>query len=99
MKRAQLLVVAVLVGGVAASAAQQRTEPRLTGGNGTMYFVTFTNKKIAVIDEASEKVVDEISLKSMPGRYLTLSQDRTRFYLVDSTWEEIAIVDIASRKM
>jgi hypothetical protein len=98
MKRGQLLVVAVLVGGVTVGAASQRAEPRLTGGNGTLYFVTFTNKKIAVIDEATEQVVDEISLKSMPGRYLTLSQDRTRFYLVDSTWEEIAIVDIASRK-
>jgi DNA-binding beta-propeller fold protein YncE len=98
VKRERLLVVAVLAGAVAIGAAQQNAAPKLTGGNGTLYFVTFTNKKIAVIDEATEKVVDEISLKSMPGRYMTLSQDRTRFYLVDSTMEEIAIIDIASRK-
>jgi hypothetical protein len=100
MKRERLLVVVMLVAGaVAIGGAQRPAEPKLTGGNGTLYFVTFTNKKIAVIDEATEKVVDEISLESMPGRWLTLSQDRTRFYLVDSTMEEIAVIDIASRKM
>ena len=99
MQRQRLLVVTMLLaGGIAVGGAQRSAEPKLIGGDGTLYFVTFTNKKIVVIDEATEKVVNEISLKWMPGRYLTLSQDRTRFYLVDSTWEHIEIVDIALRK-
>jgi hypothetical protein len=51
-----------------------------------------------IIDEATEKVVGQIPLETGIPRTLQLSHDRTRFHVLDSTFQQIEIVDIASRK-
>lgn len=72
-------------------------EPPLTGGNGTLYVGTYAGK-VEILDEATEKVTGEIPLQTGIPRTLQLSQDRTRFHVLDATFQQIEIVDIASRK-
>jgi hypothetical protein len=69
----------------------------MTGGNALMYIGTYGGN-IQIFDEATEKLVDEIKLQTGIPRSLTLSLDRKRFYVLDSTLEKVEIVDIASRK-
>jgi hypothetical protein len=71
---------------------------KLTGGNGLLYVGGRPNR-ISIIDEATEKVVGEIACKTGTPIDLTLSQDRKRFYLENITFEDIEIVDIASRQV
>ena len=51
-----------------------------------------------IYDEATEKLEDRIVLKTGLPRSLLPSQDRTRFYVLDSTYEKLEVVDIATRK-
>jgi hypothetical protein len=88
------LVLAVALGTLVA--AQTKT-PTLTGGNGRMYIGTYAGD-IQIFDEATEKMVERIALKTGIPRSMVPSADRTRFYLLDSTYEKFEIVDIASRK-
>jgi hypothetical protein len=69
----------------------------LTGGNALMYIGTYGGS-IQVFDESTEKLVDEIKLQVGIPRSLILSLDKKRFYVLDSTYEKVEIVDIASRK-
>ena len=69
----------------------------MAGGNGLMYIGTY-NGTIQIFDEATEKLVDEIKLQTGIPRSLTLSFDRKKFYVLDSTLEKIETVDIATRK-
>lgn len=78
-------------------AAQGRAARPLTGGTGTLYVGTYA-AKVTIIDEATEKVAGEIPLQTGIPRTLQLSHDRTRFHVLDSTFQQIEIVDIASRK-
>jgi len=73
---------------------QQSARP--VGGNGTLYIGGYPNL-IWILDEATEKVTGSIQLKRIPRR-LTLSRDRTRFYVIDAASEHVEIVDIASRQ-
>src|SRR5262249_19213537 len=75
-------------------AAQQT--PRISGGNGTFYIGGYPNL-IGIMDEATEKVTGTIQLKTGIPRRMTLSRDRTRFYVIDATAEKVEVVDIASR--
>jgi hypothetical protein len=70
----------------------------LTGGNGTLYVGAYPNR-ILVIDEATEQVVDDITM-TLPGPPgdLTLSTDGTRFYMRDQTYEHIEVIDVATRR-
>jgi len=70
--------------------------PAIAGGNGTLYIGTYKGE-IEVYDEATEKLVETIKLKTIP-RSITPSPDRTRFYALDSRFEQIEIIDIATRK-
>ena len=76
---------------------RRRQAPALTGGNGTLYIGTYKGE-IEIYDEATEKLVDKIALKTGIPRSITPSPDRTRFYALNSRFEEIEVVDIASRK-
>ena len=67
-----------------------------TGGDGTFYVGTYA-KNILVIDEASERVVDEIAVTTGIPRDLVLSPDGTRFYLRDVTFEHFEVIDAATR--
>jgi hypothetical protein len=70
---------------------------RLTGGDGTMYLGGRPNR-IFLIDEATEKVVDEIQCKTGLPMSLQLSEDRKRFYVESVSFEDFEIIDLASRK-
>src|SRR5262245_51366285 len=59
-----------------------------TGGTALMYIGTY-NGSIQIFDEATEKLVDEIKLQTGIPRSLTLSFDRKRFYVLDSTLEKV----------
>ena len=62
-----------------------------------MYLGTYKGS-ITMLDEATEKPIGEIPLKNgMPTR-LVLSQDRTRFYTLDYSYERVEIVDRVSAK-
>lgn len=71
--------------------------PRISGGDGLMYIGTYAGD-IQIIDEATEKLVGRIELQNGIPRSLVPSQDRSRFYALDATYERIEIVDIAARK-
>ena len=52
-----------------------------------------------MIDEATEAVVDEIRMTlDGPPSALILSEDGTRFYLRDRTYEQIEVIDVATRR-
>lgn len=87
-----VLVVAALVGSVSA----QKKAPMLSPGNGTLYVGTYAGN-ILLIDEATEKVTGEIKLKTGIPRSLSLSEDRTKFLVLDSTLQQLEIVDIAAK--
>jgi DNA-binding beta-propeller fold protein YncE len=66
-------------------------------GTGTMY-VGMYKGSIAVIDEATEKILGEIPLKGgIPGRVL-FSNDRSKIYVADISYEKIEIVDREKRE-
>jgi DNA-binding beta-propeller fold protein YncE len=69
--------------------------PRATAG-GLIYLGTI-DKKLLVIDEAEEKVIDEIALEGVP-RTTALSADKKKLYLIN-TRMGIEIVDLAARKV
>ena len=66
-------------------------------GDHLMYIGTYRDA-IYVLDEATEEVVDRIDLESGIPRSISLNADRTRFYVVDVTYEFVEVVDIASRE-
>ena len=73
-------------------------EEKLIGGNGTLY-LGGRPSHIAIIDEATEKVIGEIKMKTGTPSAIQLSQDKKRFYCEDMSFENIEIVDIASRQV
>lgn len=77
-------------------AAQKKGQP-ITGGNGTLYVGTYAGN-VLILDEATEKVVGEIRLQTGIPRSLALSEDRSKFLVLDSQFQTIEIIDIASRK-
>jgi hypothetical protein len=82
-----------------AAQAQRGTAkpPALTGGNALFYIGTYAGT-IQIFDEATEQHIGDIKLATGIPRSLTLSQNRARFYVMDSTYEKIETVDIAARK-
>jgi DNA-binding beta-propeller fold protein YncE len=67
-----------------------------SGGTGTMYVSSYKGV-IFEIDEATEKLVAEIPVKSgMPGT-VRFSNDRSRLYIRDVTYEKIEVIDRVKR--
>lgn len=83
---------------VAAAQAQRATAkpPAPAGGNALLYIGTYAGT-IQIFDEATEQHIGDIKLATGIPRSLTLSQNRARFYVLDSTYEKIETVDIAAR--
>ena len=79
---------------VAPAGAQPDT--RLSGGDGKLYLGSYP-RQITVVDEATERVVDAIPVTIGIPRQLTLSEDLTRFYMIDSTYEWFEAIDIETR--
>jgi hypothetical protein len=70
--------------------------PAPAGGNALLYIGTYAGT-IQIFDEATEQHIGDIKLATGIPRSLTLSQNRSRFYVMDSTSEKIETVDIAAR--
>ena len=69
----------------------------MAGSLGTFYVGTYAGS-IAIIDEATEKLIGQIPMKNgIPGGF-TLSNDRSRFYVEDASFEKIEIVDRVKRE-
>ena len=79
------------------SAQSKGEKPRVSAGNGTLIIGSYP-KQFWIIDEASEKVVGTIPLKTGIPRRTTISRDRKRFYTIEAGMEKIEILDIAARK-
>jgi DNA-binding beta-propeller fold protein YncE len=90
------LAVTIIAAGVLVSAQAKPASPTPSGGNGKLYIGTYAGD-IQIIDEATEKLLDRIVLKTGMPRNAIPSQDRTRFYVLDSTFEQLEVVDIASK--
>jgi hypothetical protein len=73
------------------------SSPKLTGGAGTIYVGSY-NKRMVVIDEATEKVTTEIPLTTGIPWTAHLSQDATRLYVENADQQHFEVVDIATRK-
>ena len=92
------LTIAVLAVFVTAADAQRFGRgPALTGGSQWMYMGTYAGT-VQIFDEASEQHVGDIKLQTGIPRSLVLSFDKSKFYVLDSTFEKIEIVDVASRR-
>jgi len=88
-------LLALLV--LAVPALQAQTKPPAkpavpSAGNGTMYIGSYKGV-IFVVDEATEKVTKEIPVSVGIPTALTLSDDMSRIYVRDSTYEKIEIFD------
>jgi len=92
-----LFAIAFALSAMAAS-AQQKPAPAVTpnGGDHLMYIGTYAGT-IQIFDETTEAMVGDIKLKTGIPRSITLSQSRSKFYVLDSTGEKMEIVDIPTR--
>ncbi len=69
----------------------------IAGGPGMFYIGTYKGE-VEIYDEATEKLVGTIKLKTGIPRSVTFSPDRSRFYALDSRLEQIEVVDVATRQ-
>jgi len=88
------LAGALLLFPVSASAQAAVGDP--DPGDGKLYIGTYTS--IVVIDEATATVEDQIYLESGIPRTMILSDDRERFYVMNTMYEDIEVIDIAERR-
>jgi hypothetical protein len=80
-----------------ASAEEQKpARLALAGGDHLLYIGTYAGT-VQIFDEATEQKIGDIKLQTGMPRSLTLSQNRNKFYVLDSTFEKIEVVDIATR--
>jgi len=86
-------VTLLMLAAIGASGAE-----KIAGGHGLL-FVGGRPNKIFIIDESTEKKVGEVQCKIGTPVDLTLSPDRKRFYLLNVAFEDVEIVDIASRQV
>ena len=83
---------AILVGPASIAAQRPAASKPAPAGNGTMYLSTYKGV-LQVYDEATEKLVAEIPVKSgIPGD-VTFSDDRSKIYIQDVSYEKIEIID------
>ena len=94
MKR--ILVSAIVLLASAGLFAQKPVPVSPAGGDHLMYIGTYAGT-IQIFDEGTESMIGQIKLQTGIPRSLTLSQSRSKFYVLDSTGEKIEIVDIATR--
>ena len=88
--------VAVAIGVSALDAQKPAPAVSPAGGDHLIYIGTYGGS-IQIFDEATEKLAGEIKLKTGIPRSLTLSQSRTRFYVLDATLEKVEVIDIPTR--
>lgn len=71
--------------------------PALTAGAGTLYFASY-DKRLVGIDEATEKVVADVPLKTGLAWTMRLSRDAKRFYVQSADQEHFEVIDLATRQ-
>src|SRR2546422_9327806 len=96
-KLAIVLGVAVLACAALVHAQKGKPAAANTAGNGTLIIGAYPSQ-YWIIDEATEKIVGTIPVKSGIPRRTTLSRDRKRFYTIEAGREELETVDIPTRK-
>jgi hypothetical protein len=69
----------------------------ISPGNGTIYLGGYPNS-VYVVDEASGKVTDTIALRTGIPRTLSFSHDKSRMYVLATTYESLEIIDRASKR-
>jgi DNA-binding beta-propeller fold protein YncE len=72
--------------------AKPTAKPVVSAGNGTIYVGSY-KQVIYVIDEATEKITREIPVSIGIPIGLTLSDDMSRLYVRETTYEKIEIID------
>jgi hypothetical protein len=70
----------------------------INGGNGKLY-IGGRPGQILILDEATEKVIGEIKTKTGIPEGMELSEDKKRFYFINTMYEDIEIADIATRQV
>jgi hypothetical protein len=70
---------------------------KASGGTGTIYLASHAGR-LAVIDEATEKLAADVPLKTGMPWAMHLSQDATRFYIQSADQEHFEVIDVASRQ-
>lgn len=85
------LAVAVVLAGSAVAPASASAQ------TATWYIATYTND-LLVWDEASEEVVDRITMNNFIPTGVTVSEDKSRLYVEEATGERIEIVDLTTRE-
>lgn len=98
-KTIYLSTLAFVIGALlpAVGQAQRPSDSAINGGNALLYIGTYGGD-IQIFDEATGKPAGEIELQTGIPRSAILSFDRKKFYVLDSTYENIEIVDIAARR-
>jgi DNA-binding beta-propeller fold protein YncE len=98
MTLARLAAVALIAATPVFAQGQKPPAPKTAAaGNGTMYVSSYKGV-IFEIDEATEKLVAEIPVKSgMPGS-VRFSNNRSRMYIRDVTYEKVEVIDRLTRK-
>ena len=92
-----LIAAVTAPGGATLAASDGSDPPKITGGTGKIYLGSYT-RRIAVIDEATEKLTADIPLQTGLLWAMRLSADATRFYVQSADQEHFEVVDVASRK-
>jgi DNA-binding beta-propeller fold protein YncE len=92
------VAVCVAVGAQTPPAGQTRGRPaQAASASGTIYLSTYKGT-IAILDEATEKVLGEIPSKIGIPSDVTFSDDRSRIYVQDVTFEKVEIIDRVKRE-
>lgn len=71
--------------------------PATAQATATWYIATYTND-VLVWDEASEEVVDRITMSNFIPTRVLVSEDETRLYVQEASGERIEVVDLESRE-
>ena len=104
MKSLSLTVIACAL--IAATMAVRADAPpgsdgpgpaKLTAGTGTIYLGSHAGR-VAVIDEATEKLAADIHLKTGMPWAMHVSRDATRLYVQSADQEHFEVIDVASRQ-
>lgn len=97
LSRAGVYLVTAAWLAVAAGEGVAGQKPVVPSGGDQQLFIGTYAGTIQIFDESTEAMSGEIKLKTGIPRALTLSQSRSKFYVLDSTNEKVEIVDIATR--
>jgi len=90
------LVVGLMLASATIGAQKPPAPLAMNGGDQLMYIGTYAGT-IQIFDEATEAKIGDIKLQTGIPRSLTLSQSRSKFYVLDATLEKVEIVDIPTR--